>query len=316
MPKKTIDPATLALLRLAEEKGIPTAFSRSDVIRPCPIGADGNCCRFCFMGPCRLVGKTTTGVCGATLKTVQARNFLRSVAAGSASHCDHGRNLCYTLLAVGKGVAPDYYIKDEKKLRKVAGYLEVETEGRSVTEIATDVARKALAEYGKQDGELLYLKRAPAKRQEIWRQLGIAPRSLDRESVEAFHRTTMGVDQEAEHILLHALRVCLADGWGGSMMATDISDILFGTPTPRLGMSNVGVLKEDEVNILVHGHEPTLAETLIDVVKEPEIIKKAQAKGAKGINLAGMCCSGNEILMRHGIPIAGNFLQSDLIMAT
>jgi len=268
------------------------------------------------MGPCRLVGKTTTGVCGATLETVTARNLLRAVAAGAAAHSDHGRNLALTLLAVGKGVAPDYQIKDEKKLRRVAGYLGVPTDNRSVQEIATDVALAILADFGRQEGEIAYVKRAPLKRQERWRRLGIAPRGLDREVTEAMHRTTMGVDQDAEHLLLHAMRVALSDGWGGSMYATDISDILFGTPTPKLGRSNFGVLKEDEVNIVIHGHEPTLAEAIKDVVKDPELIARAKEKGAQGINLAGMCCSGNEVLMRHGIPIAGNFLQSDLILAS
>jgi carbon-monoxide dehydrogenase catalytic subunit len=36
------------------------------------------------------------------------------------------------------------------------------------------------------------------------------------------------------------------------------------------------------------------------------MVKRAKDKGAQGINIAGICC-GNEILMRHGIPIAGNF---------
>lgn len=314
--KRSVDPSVVEMLELTEREGISTPFSRSQITKPCPIGREGNCCRTCFMGPCRLVGKTTVGICGATLETVQARNLARMIAAGAASHSDHGRNMALTLIAVGEGQAKDYDIKDENKLRRVAGYLGIPTEGRSVKEIALEVGKAALNEFGKQKGELLYLKRAPEKRQAIWRQQNLAPRGIDREVVETLHRTHMGTDQDAEHLLHHALRASLTDGWGGSMLATDISDILFGTPSPVMSRSNFGTLEADQVNIVVHGHEPTLAEMLVVLANDPQMLEYARSKGAKGINLMGMCCSGNELLMRHGIPIVGNFLQQELVIAT
>ncbi|MFQ5987993.1 MAG: carbon monoxide dehydrogenase, partial [Dehalococcoidia bacterium] len=314
--KRTIDPAVIEILGKAEAEGISTAFSRAESTRPCPIGHEGNCCSNCFMGPCRLTGKTTVGVCGATLETVQARNLARHIAAGAAAHGDHGRNMALTLLALAQGKAPDYKIKDEKKLRKVARLLDVPVEGRTTEEITLDVATVALGEFGRQEGELLYVRRAPPKRQQIWHQLGIAPRGIDREAVETLHRTHMGTDQDAEHLLLQSLCVALSDGWGGSMLATDISDIIFGIPAPVASRSNFGILKENEVNISVHGHEPTLAEMLVVAASDPEIVDHAKSKGAQGINLVGMCCSGNELLVRHGIPIVGNLLQTDLAIAT
>lgn len=314
--RRSIDPVAEEMLEITEREGIPTPFSRAEITRPCPIGRRGNCCKHCFMGPCRLEGKSLTGVCGATLETVQARNLARMIAAGAASHNDHCRNMALTMIAVGEGKAPDYQVKDEKKLREVARYLEVKTEGRSVLEITLEVGKVVLNECGKQEGELLYVKRAPLKRQALWRRLGISPRGMDREVAETLHRTHMGTDQDAEHLLDHALRTALTDGWGGSMMGTDLSDILFGTPAPVLSRSNFGVLKEDEVNIVIHGHEPTLAEMMVVVASEPETLEYARAKGAKGINLMGMCCSGNELLMRHGVPIAGNFLQQEMVIAT
>ena len=314
--KKTIDPAVIEIMEKAKAEGISTAFDRAETTRPCPIGHEGSCCKICFMGPCRLTGKTTVGVCGATLETVQARNLTRHIAAGAAAHGDHGRNMALTLVAVALGKAPDYKIKDEKKLRNVARYLDVETGGRSSEEIAIDVAKVALGEFGRQEGELLYLRRAPVKRQQIWRELGIAPRGIDREVVETMHRTNMGTDQDAEHLLLQSLRASLSDGWGGSMLATDIGDIIFGTPAPVASRSNFGILKENEVNISVHGHEPTLAEMLVVATSDPELLDYAKSKGAEGINLIGMCCSGNELLARHGIPIVGNLLQTDLTIAT
>lgn len=312
----TRDSAALALLQRALEIGAETCFYRSDEITPCPIGSDGLCCRNCAMGPCRLVGDTDLGVCGATRDTVVARNFARAVATGAAAHSDHGRGLAYTLLAAAEGHAPDYKIRDPYKLYEVARYLGIKVGDRPVNEIARDVALAALGEFGRVQGELLYLKRAPAKRQKIWHDLGIAPRAIDREVVELLHRTHMGNDQDADHLLDQAMRCALADGWGGSMLATDLTDILFGTPAPVRSEANLGVLREDMVNVIIHGHEPTLSEMIVAAAQDPEIIAYAQSKGAKGINLAGICCTANEILIREGIPLAGNFLQQELAILT
>jgi len=256
------------------------------------------------------------GVCGATAETIAARNFVRMIAAGTAAHGDHGRKVTEIFLATARGEAPGYQIKDEQKLLQLALDWGVEIGDRSNEEIAIDIGEIALNEFSKQEGELLFLKRAPLKRQELWRKLGVAPRGIDREVVEMMHRTHMGVDQDYQNLLRQGVRTSLADGWGGSMIATELQDILFGTPAPVLSQINLGVLKEDEVNIIIHGHEPQLAEMLAVVSQNPEIIEYAKSKGAKGINLAGMCCTANEILMRHGVPIAGNFLQQELVLVT
>lgn len=313
---KTIDPAAKAMLEKAAELEITTAFDRADEMKPCPIGAKGTCCRNCAMGPCRLTKEGQVGVCGATVDTVVARNLARAVAAGSASHSDHGRDLAFVLHGAATGEAPGYQIRDEFKLAEVARHLGVETDGRTKEEIATDVAEKALAEFGKQSGELLYLARAPKKRQELWRELGIAPRGVDREVVEVLHRTHAMNDQDPDHILDQAMRAALGDGWGGSMLATDITDILFGTPSPLVTQVNLGVLKKDAVNLIIHGHEPTLSEMLVVAVRDPEMIEYAKAKGSNGINVAGICCTSNETLMREGVPSAGNFLHQELAILT
>jgi carbon-monoxide dehydrogenase catalytic subunit len=310
------DQATITLLTQAIEEGIETSFSRADSMSACPIGSEGYCCKVCGMGPCRLVKEGQTGICGATRETVAARNFARMVAAGAAAHSDHGRDLAYTLLAAAEGHAPDYSIKDPAKLREMAGYLDVAVDGKTIEELAKDVALAALGEFGKVEGKIKYLDRAPPKRQEIWKKLGIEPRNVDREIVEIMHRTHVGNDQDAEHILDHALRASLGDGWGGSMLATDLSDVLFGTPAPVISEANLGVLKDDEVNIIIHGHEPTLSEMIVAAAQDPEMIEYAKSKGAKGITMAGICCTANETLMRQGVPLAGNFLQQELAILT
>jgi carbon-monoxide dehydrogenase catalytic subunit len=312
----TADPAVEQLLEIAHEKGIETAFDRAEHIKPCPIGSDGVCCKVCAMGPCRLVGKVKTGICGATVETVVARNLARQIAAGSSAHSDHGRDMTLALLAVAEGDAPDYRVRDIGKLVEVAHFLGIPVQGRETNDIAKDVAEAALGQFGQQRGSIKYLERAPKKRQQIWKELNIAPRGIDREVVETYHRTHIGNDQDAEHILDHALRTALSDGWGGSMLSTDITDILFGTPVPLTSEVNMGSLEEDEVNIIIHGHEPILSEMILMACQDPEMIEYAKSKGANGINLTGICCTANETLMRQGVRTAGNFLSQELAIAT
>ncbi|MDK1031333.1 MAG: carbon monoxide dehydrogenase, partial [Planctomycetia bacterium] len=183
-------------------------------------------------------------------------------------------------------------------------------------DIAVELGEMAIREFGKPAGTQRMVERAPEPRREIWRKLGITPRAIDREVVEALHRSTMGVDQDYKNLLRDASRVALADGWGGSMLATDLQDILFGTPYPGTGEVNLGVLKEDEVNIIVHGHEPILSEMIVAAPQDEELLAKAGEAGANGINISGICCTANELLARHGIPIAGNFLNQELAIAT
>jgi carbon-monoxide dehydrogenase catalytic subunit len=323
MPKKkrtveeqTIDPAAQEMLVRADELGLSTAFSRADNMAPCNVGSTGMCCKLCGMGPCRLTKEGQTGVCGATIDTIQARNLVRAIAAGSAAHSDHGRDMAFTLKAVANGEAEGYTIRDVAKLRTVAARYDIPIEGRPPEEIANDLADLYISQFGQQKGEISPVIRAPEKRQEVWREQGVIPRGIDREVVEALHRTHIGDDQDPEHLLNHAIRTSLADGWGGSMIATDAADILFGTPAPLLGQANLGVLKEDMVNVVVHGHEPTLSEMIVAASQDPEIIEYAKAAGAEGISLSGICCTANEILMRQGIPAAGNFLHQELAILT
>ena len=319
---RSIDKATVELLEKAKKEEISTVFFRADEIKPCPIGVEESCCKICAMGPCRLprtkkdIQRERKGVCGATIETVVARNFARKIAAGTASHSDHAREVVETFIKTVRGESQGFSIKDEVKLLEVALDFGIEIEKRDVLDIALELGNRALEEFGKQHGELAYIRKAPLKRQEIWKKHGVIPRGIDREVVEIMHRTHMGVDQDYQHILLQATRCALADGWGGSMISTDLQDIMFGTPVPVLGSINLGVLKENEVNIIVHGHEPLLPEMLVVASRDPEIKRLAEKAGAKGLNLAGMCCSANEVLMRHGIPCAGNFLQQELALVT
>ena len=311
--------ATIQMLEKAKRDGVETAFDRAVSMKACPIGANSACCKHCSMGPCRLNAKDPygkVGVCGATIDTIMARNFARMVASGCAAHTDHGMSMLDLFREVVNGKIHDYKIKDTVKLEEVAQSIGIETEGREMMDIAKDLYKELERTYTQVEGEIPFADRVPAKTLETWRKLGIVPRGSMREIMEIMHRTHMGVDQHYENITKQCSRTALADGWGGSMVATEISDILFGTPSPISIEVNMGVLKEDYVNVIVHGHEPNLFESMIESCNEQSLIEEAKKAGAKGINLAGMCCSGAEVLVRHGIPHAGNFMSTEAVLVT
>jgi carbon-monoxide dehydrogenase catalytic subunit len=271
------------------------------------------------MGPCRIdpFGEgPQTGVCGADADTIAARNLVRMIAAGAAAHSDHGRDVAHTVLMTARGEAEGYEIKDEVKLKALAEEYGIDTAGKDRSKLAEEVAEKAFSEFGQQHGELVFLQRAPEKQRRNWREQNVVPRGVDREIVEIMHATHMGVGNEYKDVMRIGIKAALGDGWGGSMVATDLSDVLFGLPQPVRARLNLGILKKDEVNVIVHGHEPTLSEMIVVASRDPELLKLAKEKGANGINLGGICCTANEILMRHGIPIAGDFLQQELAVLT
>jgi carbon-monoxide dehydrogenase catalytic subunit len=317
---KSADKASQQMLRIANQRKIETVWDRYEQQQPqCGFGTLGLCCRHCSMGPCRIDpfgDGPQFGVCGADADTITARGIARMIAAGAAAHSDHGRDVAHTLLMVAENPDSDYAIKNERKLKKIAKVYEIKTDGRDIREITRDVAHACLEEFGKQEGELKIATTAPAPRVKLWHDLDIMPRAIDREIVEVMHRTHMGVDTDYKNIIRQGMRTALADGWGGSLIATELQDVLFGMPNPLRSASNLGIIDKDYVNVIVHGHEPTLSDILAVVSMSDEITEKAKKKGAKGVNLGGICCTANEILMRHGIPIAGSFLQQELAILT
>ncbi len=311
--------ATARMLEKAKKDGVETAFDRAASMKACPIGADSACCKHCSMGPCRLNPKdpyAKVGVCGATIDTIMARNFARMVASGAAAHTDHGMSMLEVFREVVNGNIKDYTIKDPLKLEEVAKSIGIETEGREIKDIATDLYGELERTYTQVEGEIPFAQRVPPKTLETWRKHGVVPRGAMREIMELMHRTHMGVDQHYENITKQCSRTALGDGWGGSMVATEISDILFGTPTPVRTEVDMGCLKEDQVNVIIHGHEPNMFESMLESVNDPVLVKAAQDAGATGINLLGMCCSGAEMLSRHGVPHAGNFMSTEAILIT
>ncbi|KPU43810.1 carbon monoxide dehydrogenase/acetyl-CoA synthase subunit beta [Oxobacter pfennigii] len=317
--RRTVDPAAAEMLEYAESAKMSTAWDRYKAQQPqCKFGLTGVCCRICIQGPCRIIPTKAgmdKGICGADVYTIVARNLVRYIAGGASAHSDHGREIAYTLLAVAEGHAPDYKITDKDKLMRVAKRVGVETEGREVLEIAKDVAIKALEDFGKYDHDpctWLYTT-IDEERKAKFKQTTIAPTAIDRSIAQLLHQTHIGVDADPVNIIFGGLRAALSD-YTGMSLATDITDILFGTPVPVLTEANLGVLDPEKINIAVHGHNPLLSQMVVYAARELEA--EAKAAGAKGINLVGICCTGNEVLMREGVPTATNFGSQELAIMT
>ena len=308
------------MLKKAAEDNVETVWDRYLKQQPpCGYCELGLSCRNCVMGPCRIdpFGEgPQQGVCGADADIIVARNLARMIAAGAASHSDHGRDLVEVLHKIGQGQAPGYEIKDPAKMKRLALEYGVPTDNRKTQAIALDLAEAMMEDYGMKKSQITLVNRAPQQRLDLWKKLRVLPRGIDRETSEMMHRTHMGVDNDWVSLLLQAVRNSLSDGYGGSMIGTEVSDIIFGTPQPGMSEVNLGVLKEDRVNIVVHGHSPVVSEMICLAAEDPEMIALAESKGARGINLVGLCCTGNELMMRRKIPMAGNHLMTELTLVT
>ncbi len=316
---KTIDRAAREMLQRTKADGVEVVWDRLEAQQPqCGFGTLGICCRNCLQGPCRInpFGKPDRGVCGADVHTIVARNLLRSLAGGTAAHVDHAYDVLETLQEIAQGNAPDYEIKDEAKLKAVAARVGIDTDNKDSGTLAGEVAARAYETFTNISSEpMAWLKYwAPAERLETWGKLGVLPRNADREIREAMHQTTMGMDADPVNLLLAGVKQGLVDGFAGLKLTTDIQDIIFGTPKPVTTEINLGVLKKDCVNVVVHGHVPLLSEKIVEWCRKLE--EDAREAGAAGINVAGICCTGNEVLMRQGVPPATNFLGQELALAT
>ncbi len=315
--EKSIDPASLKMIAKAYADHVEICWDRQEAQQTqCGFGELGTCCRNCLQGPCRInpFGEPKTGICGASADTIVARNLLRSVTAGAATHVDHAFEAVEIMQMAAERSVP-YDIKDEVKLHAVAAKLGLSTEGKDKYELAKELTQVMFADFGPGQETMKYLlAMAPEERVGVWRKLGILPKGPDQEIRRSLHETAMGVDADPINLLLNTAKMGLVDCYSGLKLGTDVQDIVFGTPTPVKTEANLGVLERDKVNIVVHGHVPFLSEKIVEWARklEPEAI----AAGAEGIQLSGLCCTGNEVLMRQGVASAGNYLSQELAVIT
>ena len=254
----------------------------------CKFGEQGVCCRICSMGPCRITPKAPRGVCGCDAHGIVGRNFLKFTAGGAATHSDHGREICHTLYCAKDG--GNYQVKDPEKLIRIAKEWGVETEGKDIYDLAHEMAETGLMEYGKPFGYQRFLDRMPAGQKEKLIENEIAPRAIDREVSTSLHMAHMGCSSLPEALVKQSIRCGLADGWGGSMMGTEFSDVLFGTPKPIDTEANLGVMVEENVNLGIKFYDRDLVD---EIIKEVGIPTDIMDRVEEGGTIAGKGAQGD-----------------------
>lgn len=176
-----------------------------------------------------------------------------------------------------------------------------------------NLAKAALADFNEKEEVLWASNTLTEKRTKVLSEQNLMPKGIDYEIADIMHRTHYGADADAKNLVWAGLRCAMAD-MAGSYIGTDISDILFGTPQPVETEANLGVLKADAVNLAVHGHNPVLSDVIVSIAQEME--EEAKAAGATGVNVVGICCTGNEVMMRHGIPACTYSVSQEMALIT
>jgi len=122
------------------------------------------------------------------------------------------------------------------------------------------------------------------------------------------------VDQDYKNILMHASRVAPSRRMGWAMLATELQDILFGTPYPGRRRGEYGRPQEDQVNnnlstdMSLSSRKMIAAASRIRAAREREV-------GANG-SRRGDLLHGQRAAYAARNSIAGTFLNQELVIAT
>ena len=317
--EQTPDPAVREMLGRMEQLGFDTAFDRFDQQKPhCTFGLAGVCCKICNMGPCRITPKSPRGVCGADADLIVARNLLRGIAAGTAQHGMHAREVMLALKYAAEGKL-NIPIENKAKVLQTAGQFGIETEGVEFSVVASKLADVLLEDLSRTvPGEYRTIQAcAPEERKKVWKELDILPISAYHESFEALHRTGCATDGDWRNVMQQFLRCGLTFVFSGVLGTSIATDALFGTGHRMTSKVNTGALKKGTVNIAVHGHNPLLVSRIVKAGKSKEMIELAKKSGADGIQFYGICCSGLSAMYRYDgvIPLC-NAVGAEMVLAT
>ncbi len=292
----------------------------------CSFGSHGLCCRNCNLGPCRLGGEDfplhsklpspsiKRSSCGKTADNMVAGMFLQTVLRGTSSHIGHAIHIAKLFMKASDG-SDNFPIKDEAKLHAVANELGIETSGKQTLDIAIEVGQKAMEDLvGPGEGPMSFALALAPKNIDKLVEANLIPQKGAAETiVQGIHSTAQGMMSSTDHLIMSCLKFGVIDMLA-LYISTQLQDILLSVPTPKESKIGMDVLQKDKVNILVHGHLPVLSEMVILFANKLE--EKAKAAGAKGINVVGTCCTGTEVLVRLGIPMAGSTIMQELVVGT
>ncbi len=314
----TPNPATKELIKHLDRCGIEIYLDRFEAQQPqCSFGLRGLCCRMCQWGPCRIGPKTSRGICGKDMNSIIMGNIVRALAAGLAAHGRHAHEVIMTVMAAADGKI-DLQLKGESRVWELADKFGLGREGKNFLEITGEVALILLDDLGRMHDRPIRMLEAfaPQERKELWQKLSVIPRSASYEIMETLHMTTLGGCTDWTALASQELKAALAYCYSTLFASSMATEILFGIPQPKATEVNYGILQEDHVNILVHGHSPVMVEKILGKIKLPEIQELARSQEAKGIVVGGMCCTGDELLARYGIPTVTNILGQEFAIGT
>jgi carbon-monoxide dehydrogenase catalytic subunit len=240
--------------------------------------------------------------------------FLQTVLRGTSSHIGHAIHVAKLFMKAAEG-SDNFPIKDEAKLHAVASELGIETDGKQTLDIAKEVGQKAMEDLvGPGEGPMSFALALVPKNIDKLVKAGLIPQKSATETiVQGIHSTAQGMMSSTDHLIMSCLKFGVIDMLA-LYISTQLQDILLSVPTPKESKIGMDVLQKDKVNILVHGHLPVLSEMVILFANKLE--EKARAAGAKGINVVGTCCTGTEVLVRLGIPMAGSTIMQELVVGT
>lgn len=318
------DELSAYMYEVVKKDRMETIYERFMKQQPqCAFGAMGICCTLCTDGPCQITRKAKRGVCGASADLIVARNLLLKCVQGTVANVYHARNVARTLLAIGEGKS-DYQIKEEEKLRNLAERFGIDGK-RDIREIAKEFGQFFINQINSNDYEPLKLVEvlAPKKRYEIWKKLDIIPGGPNSEAATALSKAMTNVNNDVVDLLLHCLRLGIANEYAGLFGITTMQEIIVGTAKPTEGPVNIGVLDKDAVNIVMHGHQPLLAIKVLEKARDKKWQDKAKEAGAKnGLKVYGSLCEGQQIFNISSeykdifYGQIGNWIQQEFILAT
>ncbi|NLI61578.1 MAG: anaerobic carbon-monoxide dehydrogenase catalytic subunit [Clostridiales bacterium] len=322
-----IDPAMREMYQVVHDAGMTNVFDRFSQQQPtqCKFCIEGLSCQLCANGPCRISARTPRGVCGVDAHTMVARNFVyRHVTIGTSANIFHCHQAARTLKAAGENPESGLRIRDLEKLKKYADMAGLNV-NQPIDKLAVEFAQWVMDDIHlphhieSKSVETF----APTRRKKLWRELDLFPGGGYSEVAYAQTRCMTNFTSDPVDFLLNSVRLGIANEYQGLFLLDIIQEILMGTQEIQMKQQNMGLLKENMVNVITNGHMPLLAHVAIDLASTDEWQEKAKKAGAEGIQILGHVCEGQQLINYEGMHNQkayggqeGEWLSQEYLLAT
>jgi carbon-monoxide dehydrogenase, catalytic subunit len=322
-----IDPAMREMYQAVHDSGLTNVFDRFSQQQPiqCKFCIEGLSCQLCANGPCRINDKVPRGTCGVDAHTMVARNFMyRHVTIGTSANIFHCHQAARTLKAAGEHPESGLKIRDPEKLKKYADMAGLNV-NQPIEKLAIEFAQWVMDDIHAPFHEPSKAVEAfaPTQRKELWNKLGLFPGGGYSEVAYAQTRCMTNFTSDPVSFLLNSVRLGVANEYQGLFLLDIIQEILMGTQEIAQKKQNMGLLKENMINVVTNGHMPLLAHVAIDLASTDEWQQKAKAAGADGIQILGHVCEGQQLMNYEGTHNQkgyggqeGEWLSQEYLLAT